>query len=127
MFREEFTQSTSLSDDSDGEADRRQNLIFKKYDTIDPTEDADLLKTRALHMRAKSLPPPMHVRVEPPASGEGGEEANAESSLDRKPSYLRGKRGSVSPEPYVCEGREGGKVYEEEGGKGKRGKEGGRK
>lgn len=80
-------------------------MIFKTFDTIDPDKDMELLRTRGQHMRAKSLPPPMHIRVDHgPADGggSGGEgEGGMESSLDRKPSHLRSKRGSVSPEPYV--------------------------
>ena len=107
MFKHELSlsQSVSLSDDSDGEADRRQAMLFKKFEIISPDEDSEVLKTRSKHSRAKSLPPPMHVCVHPPSEpppdqGEGME-SDAESSLDRKPSYLRGNRGSVSPDPYV--------------------------
>lgn len=105
VFKQDFTlsQSVSLSDDSDEEADRRQAIMFKKFDTIDPDEDLELLSGRNKHTRAKSLPPPMYIHVEPPPAerGEQDEEVNVESSLDRRPSYLRNKRGSVSPDPYV--------------------------
>lgn len=97
--------SISLDDDSDGEADRRQALIFKEYETIDPEQDKLNLMLRKGHMRAKSLPPPVHLRVDaPPASAEEEEEEEVglESSLDRRPSYLRrAQGGAISPDPLV--------------------------
>lgn len=98
VFRQDLTlsQSVCLSDDSDGEADRRQAVMFKKFDTIDPDQDVDLIKDRAKHTRAKSLPPPMYICVEPPPEEE--EEEIAESCLDRRPSHLRNQLGS---DPYV--------------------------
>lgn len=92
----------SASEDSDAEADRRQAAIFNEYDIIDPQEDLELVKARKKHVRAKSLPPAVHVRVNDSArqdSYDSGEDSAAESNLDRKPSYLR--KGGVSPEPTV--------------------------
>ena len=85
--------SVSLDDDSDGEADRRQALIFKAYDTIDPEKDAML--QRPQHVRAKSLPPPVQLQVEQLAVVE-------ETSLDRRPSHLRKHQDRpVSPDLSV--------------------------
>ena len=98
-----FGVSISMDDDSDGEADRRQALIFKQYEVVDPEQDKLNLKLRKGHIRAQSLPPPMHLQVDaPPVSEEGKEEVGVESSLDRKPSHLRRVQGgAVSPEPLV--------------------------
>ena len=93
-----FSISISMDDDSDGEADRRQAVMFKTHEVINPDEDRELLETRR-HVRAVSLPPPMNNQV---MSAEDitpvyVEKTKTESSLDRKPSYLR----AVSPDPKV--------------------------
>ena len=108
-------------DDSDGEADRRMAALFHGNQVISPEDDVDLLVVRhkAAHTRAKSLPPAMVVeifrddespppplpprmlesdedgeKVEGGGGGGGGEvvddiKVNVESSLDRSPSHMR--------------------------------------
>ncbi len=86
-----------MDDDSDGEADRRQALIFKQHQTITPEEDEAAVIRK--HVRAKSRPPPMKLQGDSPPDPEQPEE---ESSLDRRPSYLRmNQGGSISPDPSV--------------------------
>ena len=52
-------------DDSDGEADRRMAALFHGNQVISPEDDVDLLVVRhkATHTRAKSLPPAMVVEI----------------------------------------------------------------
>lgn len=95
----------SVDDDSDGEADRRQARMFKQHEIIEPGKD----NLRKGHLRARSLPPPIHLRVDtlPESEGVTGEDREdediaVESSLDRKPSYLRRVHGgAISPDPSV--------------------------
>lgn len=99
--------STSMDEDSDSEADRRLALLFKDNEVISPQEDKIIMDSQCrTHLRAKSLPPPMQLRVDTCDQEEEEEEEEStgpeESSLDRRPSYLRKVQGgSISPDPSV--------------------------
>ena len=100
-----FSISVSMDDDSDGEADRRQAILFKANSVITPEEDKEFLMARN-DIRAKSLPPPAQLQTTSKSSPAGtpsrtDEDADEESSLDHSPSHLRRKYGSATPEPIV--------------------------
>ena len=99
--------STSMDEDSDSEADRRLALLFEGNDVINPQEDKIIIVSqRRTHLRAKSLPPPMQLRVDTCDQEEEEKKRSQspeESSLDRRPSYLRKVHpgGAISPDPSV--------------------------
>ena len=87
-------------EDSDGEADRRQALIFTRNSTINPDDDLEFLRICSFpHERTRSLPPSvLEVLPYNNFSGDmGGKvdmaetlgDVDVESSLDRRPSSMR--------------------------------------
>ncbi len=87
-----------MDEDSDAEADRRLADMFNTNIVIEPEQDMDLLKTHSKHVRAKSLPPPMNMRLMPPTPPlplpkEEEEEENATSQ-----SSSMQRDGTTTPE-----------------------------